>query len=205
MARTGEQTRGAIRHERIIEAALDVFTRRGYRDAAMDEIAAAADTSKGGLYFHFPNKQALFLALLDRMAALLVGRVETALAAEPDPLRRIDVALHVVLDTFGGHRRLTRLFLVDALGGGREFNDKMLALHRTFAGLIAGHLEEAVARGAIPPLDTELAAMVWFGALNEVVTRWVLDDEAQSLQTSEPALRHLLRRSVGAPHEEVTR
>ncbi|HET7035622.1 MAG TPA: helix-turn-helix domain-containing protein, partial [Thermomicrobiaceae bacterium] len=106
MARTGEQaqsaSRGAIRHERIIEAALDVFTRRGYRDAAMDEIAAEADTSKGGLYFHFPNKQALFLALLDRMAALLVGRVEEALAAEPDPLRRIDAALHVVLDTFGG-------------------------------------------------------------------------------------------------------
>jgi AcrR family transcriptional regulator len=201
VARTGEQQRGELRRERIFEAALDVFSRRGYRDAAMDEIAAESDTSKGGLYFHFPNKQTLFLALLDRMSALLLSRVEEALAAEPDPLRRVDVALHVVLETFGTHRRLARLFLIDALGAGREFNERMLELHRAFSDLIAGHLDEAVASGAIPPLDTEVAGMAWFGALNEVVTRWVLSEGASPLMTSETALRQLLRRSIGAPAE----
>ena len=74
-----EQARSEVRRERILESALDVFARRGYRDAAMDEIAVESETSKGGLYFHFPNKQTIFVALLDRMAnELTVPRAPTS-------------------------------------------------------------------------------------------------------------------------------
>jgi TetR/AcrR family transcriptional regulator, fatty acid metabolism regulator protein len=197
-----EQRRGEERKERILEAALSVFSRRGYRDAAMDEIAGESETSKGGVYFHFPNKQTIFLALLDRMAKLLMQRAETAIEAEPDPIRRIDAALLVVLKTFGDHRSLARLFLVEALGAGREFNDKMLEMRRDFAGLITKHLDDAVAEGAIPPLDTHLAGLAWFGALNEVVTHWVLDENPEPLEQHYPALRDLLRRSIGVPQPD---
>jgi AcrR family transcriptional regulator len=201
MSMAGEQSRSEVRRERILESALDVFARRGYRDAAMDEIASESETSKGGLYFHFPNKQTIFVALLDRMAALLMTRAEVAIAAETDPVRRIDVALEVVLSTFGSHRRLSRLFLIDAVGAGRELNDKMLDVHREFAAMIARHLDEAVRQGAIPPLDVQIAAKAWFGAINEVVLTWVLEDDGPPLDDALPTLRALLRRSVGAPAE----
>lgn len=193
----GEQSRAEQRRERILEAALTIFSRRGYRDAAMDDIAAASETSKGGVYFHFPNKQAIFLALLDRMAGLLMSRAEEAIAAETDPLAQIDAALMVVLETFASHRSLARVFLVDALGAGREFNTKMLEIHRAFAELVARHLEEAIAQGVIPPMDTRVAGLAWFGAINEVVTHWVLDPDPPPLETTYPTLRALLRRSVG--------
>jgi TetR/AcrR family transcriptional regulator, fatty acid metabolism regulator protein len=192
-----EQQRATDRRERILEAALAVFSRRGYRDAAMDDIAGESETSKGGVYFHFPNKQSLFLALLDRMAGLLMSRAEAAIEAEPDPIRKIDAALLIVLRTFSSHRSLARLFLVEALGAGREFNEKMLEIHREFAGLITRYLDEAVAQGVIEPIDTQLAGMAWFGALNEVVTHWVLEDDPAPLEERYPALRALLRRSIG--------
>lgn len=194
-----EQTRSEVRRERILEAALDVFARRGYRDAAMDEIGSEAETSKGGLYFHFPNKQTIFVALLDRMAALLMTRAESAIANEPDPVKKIDVALEVVLTTFGSHRRMARLFLIDAVGAGHDFNDKMIEIHRAFAELIALHLEDGIELGVIPPTDTLLAGKVWFGALNEIVLNWVLEDDPPPLETYFPALRVLLRRSIGVP------
>lgn len=197
-----EQRRSEVRRERILEAALDVFTRRGYRQAAMDDIAGESETSKGGLYFHFPNKQTIFTALVDRMAGLLMSRAEDAIAAEPDPVRKIDVALEVVLHTFGSHRRLARLFLVDALGAGPEFNDTMMEVHRSFANLVARHLDDAVAQGAIPPLDTDLAGKVWFGALHEVVMNWVMEEDPVPLESCYPALREMLRRSIGVPAEE---
>lgn len=196
---SSQQTRSEVRRERILESALDVFSRRGYRDAAMDEIATESETSKGGLYFHFPNKQTIFVSLLDRMAALLMTRAESAIIDEPDPVKRIDVALEVVLSTFGTHRRLTRLFLVDAVGAGRELNEKILEIRRQFSQMIARHLAEAVRSGGIPPIDVNLAAMAWFGAINEVVLNWVLDENGFALEESLPALRALLRRSVGVP------
>ena len=75
------QERSVTRHEKILDAALDVFAERGYQEATVDEIASSAQTSKGGIYFHFPGKDAIFLALLDRSAGLLLARVGERVAA----------------------------------------------------------------------------------------------------------------------------
>src|SRR2546430_1359427 len=49
----------------LLEAAMDVFAERGYRDASVDEIAERAGYSKGAIYFHFSGKDDLFFALLE--------------------------------------------------------------------------------------------------------------------------------------------
>jgi isochorismate synthase len=194
------------RSERILEAALSVFSRKGYHGSAVDEIADVSEVSKGGVYNYFPSKQALFLALLDRMAGLFLGRVEAALKDEPDPIARADIALQVVLQTFASHRTLSRLFFVEALGAGPEFTQRLASIRQQFADLIQRHLDEAVAQGAIPPLDTAVTARVWFGALNQVVTDWVLADPSASLEASYPTLRAVLLRGIGAevPVEAAT-
>src|SRR5918911_4179414 len=193
-----EQLRSLQRHERIIEAAMRVFSVRGYHHTSVDDIAAEADTSKGGIYFHFPTKQAIFLALLDRTAALLRSRVEAAIADQLDPLARADVALGVVLATFGSHRTLARLFCVEALGAGRELHERLAEIRASFSALIQRHLDEAVQAGQIPPLDTALPGQVWFGALNEVVTAWALADQPEPLEAVRPRIRPMLLRSIGA-------
>ena len=99
----------------------------------MDEIADESGTSKGGVYFHFPSKQAIFLALLDRTAARLLDNVEEAIASENDPIAKADAALLAVLRTFARHRGLARLFMVEALGAGREFHERVLQIHSDFA------------------------------------------------------------------------
>lgn len=192
------QLRTQVRHERILDAALSVFSRRGYREAAVDDIAAAAGTSKGGVYFHFPGKQAIFLALLDRSAGLLMDRIVERLAAEDDPIAKVDAALHVLLHAFAEHRLLARLFLVEALGAGPEFHAKMSEIHAAFTALIKTNLDEAVAQGLIADLDTDVVSVAWFGALNQVVIRWVLEGR-EPLEATYPALRAMLLRSVGAP------
>jgi len=202
---TGEQQRSVARHQRILDAALDVFTGRGYRDTTVDHIAGASRTSKGGIYFHFPNKNAIFDALLRRTAGLLMSRVETAIAQAPDPIAKVDAALLTVLRLFAEHRALARLFLIEAPGAGPEFYAALTRIRGDFARLIARYLDDAVAAGAIPPLDTELAGAVWFGALDQVVTRWVLTGHPQHLEDTYPALRTLLLRSIGAPLHIATR
>ncbi|HEX2913017.1 MAG TPA: TetR/AcrR family transcriptional regulator [Chloroflexia bacterium] len=194
-----QSSKSLARHSRILEAAVKVFSQKGYRDAAVDDIASESQTSKGGVYFYFPNKQAIFLALLDQMAALLRSRAESAINSEPDLYKKGDVALATMLKTFAGHRTLTRLFLVEALGAGREFNAKIMEIHSSFTQLVKVYLEEAVARQVIAPLDTDVASAAWFGAVNEVVTRWVLTGQPAELEETYPALRTLLRRGIGMP------
>lgn len=56
----------AIRTQHILDAALHEFSAHGFIAARMDDIAARAGLSKGGLYAHFSSKDALFSALLQR-------------------------------------------------------------------------------------------------------------------------------------------
>lgn len=198
---SAEPTKGERRREQILEAALDVFTRRGYGDAAMDEIATESSTSKGGLYFHFASKQALFGALLDRAADLLMSRLEAAVAAETDPLRRADAAIARALHVFGSHRGLARLFLIDAHT--REFAPRLLAIRARFADRIALDLDEGVRQRLIPPCDTRLAGRIWFGAVNEVVVQWLVTPGAPPLESYYDELRAILRRGLGAPAEDA--
>jgi AcrR family transcriptional regulator len=197
--------RSRRRRETILDAAFHVFSRVGYRDAAVDEIAERAATSKGGLYFHFPTKQALFVELMRTTADKLVDRVDREVAAHSDPIAQADAALRTVLATFSGHRTMARLLIVDALGAGRDFRAEIERLHARFAGLIEGYLDQAVADGIIPPIDTRIASQAWFGALNEVVTRWIVAEKAGPLEDAYPALRRILFRGVGISDEQIGR
>src|SRR5579884_2579863 len=151
--------------QRLLDAAEEVFAEKGYHGAVVDDIIRASDSSKGGFYFHFPNKQAIFLALIDALVPKLARAVERAIADETDPIAQMDAALRTVLDTFARHRRLSKILLVEAVGLGHGFDEALMRAKGYFARMIQSYLDRAVAAGAIPPLDTELAAWAWFGAI----------------------------------------
>lgn len=198
MAEQVTQERARDRQRRILDAALSVFTRRGYREASVDEIAEEAQTSKGGVYFHFPGKQTLFRALLDFSARRLRDRVEEAIDRENEPVAKADAALLTVLRAFSEHRSLARLFMVEAFGAGAELQQRLLEVHDEFIAMIRSHLDAAVSAGIIEPVDTLLASRAWFGALNEVILHWLLTEEPEPLEEAYAGLRPLLMRSVGA-------
>lgn len=75
------------RRARIVAAALEAFSRFGYRRAAMADIAAAAGVSRPSLYLVFPNKAAVFRALAD---ALMGDAIAAAEAAWPHGLPLAD-------------------------------------------------------------------------------------------------------------------
>jgi hypothetical protein len=83
------------------------------------------------------------------------------------------------------------------------FQAETNALHARFAVLIQGYLDEAVAAGAAPPMDTRIVSIAWFGAINEVVARWLLADKPARLEDAYPALRATLLRSAGVPEARI--
>jgi TetR/AcrR family transcriptional regulator, fatty acid metabolism regulator protein len=203
MSRPDPSEQSRTRRERILDAAFTAFATRGYRDTAVDDIAGAAETSKGGIYFHFSTKEAIFRELMQTTADKLVARVEKAVALETEPVARADAAIRTVLATFAGHRTMARLLFLDTMGAGRVFQAETNALHARFAALIQGYLDDAVAAGAAPPMDTRVTSIAWFGAINEVVARWLLAEQAGRLEDAYPALRAALLRSAGVPAERI--
>jgi TetR/AcrR family transcriptional regulator, fatty acid metabolism regulator protein len=184
--------------ERILDGALDVFARKGYHRAIVDDIVRASGTSKGAVYHHFPNKEAVFAALVDDFAELLVSRLATAVSARHGALAKVDGALTAALTTFADHEQLARLILLEAVSLGPAYQRKRAEVTARFAALIQGYLEEAVADGALPAVDTRVATLAWLGAVNEIVVQW-LHGGVRDLAGAIPPLTRLLLRSVGSP------
>jgi AcrR family transcriptional regulator len=182
--------------ERILDAALDIFSNKGYHDTRLDEIVQESRTSKGSIYFHFPNKEKLFLALVDQFADLLEKRVTEAISKEAEGMGRVQAALESVLNTFGKYRRPAKLLLVQAVGLGNVFEKKRLEINERFARLIQTYLEEAIALGEIEPVDVEVIAHGWMGAIYNVVIQWVYTNDPKPDRIMS-ALLPMLVRSVG--------
>jgi len=187
---------GATR-DRILSAAIEVFASKGYHGAGVEDIVQASRTSKGAFYHYFPSKQGIFLTLMDDLAALVEGGVEQAIAAEQGAMAKVEAALRVVVETAAAQRDLAKILLVEAVGLGPEFEAKRLEIHRRFARLIQRHLDRAVEDGDIPRQDTRLVSHAWIGALNEIISQWLVG-EGGPLASRLPELRTLLLRSIGA-------
>jgi AcrR family transcriptional regulator len=67
------------RMQALLDAALGVFARDGYRTATIDDVAEAAGVTKGAVYHYFDTKEALLLRVIERSHALAFGRAEEAL------------------------------------------------------------------------------------------------------------------------------
>src|SRR3954451_21378811 len=84
MARRGQELR-----EHILHTAKLAFLESGFERTSMDAIATRAETSKRSLYAHFPTKDALFLAVVERIRALFDQRMRTPAEYSEEPLEAI--------------------------------------------------------------------------------------------------------------------
>lgn len=177
--------------DRILGAAEQVFASKGYHESLVDDIAEEVSLSKGGIYFHFPSKEDLFFAVLDRLADRLVVKAEEAAARETSPLARAEAALMEVLLRLGKRRRLARILMVQGYSMGNAFEAKRVEIFGRFAEVIKANLDEAVLAGEIRDVDTAIAAHVWLGAINEIVIRWLYEGTPQPASAAD-SLRSIL-------------
>src|SRR3981081_242081 len=67
------------RPQELLEAALEVFAQKGYRNTRLDEVAEAAGVTKGTIYHYFDTKEALLLGVIEHFQTLAFGRADEAL------------------------------------------------------------------------------------------------------------------------------
>jgi TetR/AcrR family fatty acid metabolism transcriptional regulator len=183
--------------ERIVRSAVAVFARKGYHRATVDDIVRESGTSKGAVYHHFGNKEALFVALVDDFAARLAGAVAAAIEQSHGAVGKIEAGLRAGLETFAAHRDLAHIILLESTSVSPAYQAKRAEIHGRFAALIQGYLDQAVAERTIPPLDTRIATLAWLGAINELVIVSLSTGAPDLVAEVVPALAPMLLRVIG--------
>ena len=96
--RPTQAQRRASTRRRLIDASLDVFARKGFHAASLEEIAAKAGVSKGAVYYNFSSKEDLFLELLEEQFHRILDNVR---AASEGPRSAAHLFLHAIEDIPG--------------------------------------------------------------------------------------------------------
>jgi TetR/AcrR family transcriptional regulator len=147
--------------EAILEAALEVFSRSGFKSATVDRIAATAGMSKPNLLYYFPNKQAIYVALLEDLLHDWL-RPLSQLDAAGDPIAEIGRYIDAKLEMSRTRPAASKLFANEILHGapmiGGILRGPMKALVDEKAGVISGWIAE----GKLAAVDPHhLIFMIW--------------------------------------------
>jgi AcrR family transcriptional regulator len=156
------------RRTELLQAARDVFATKGFHDAKVDDIVAAAKVAKGTFYLYFPDKRSVFAELVDmffvRLGAAIL-RVDKRGDVEPQIKHNIRAVVAVLLDD----PALTHILLSYAVGLDAAFIDKIQSFYDGVKALLEESLKEGQELGIVAPGDTKLYAAFTIGALKELL------------------------------------
>ena len=151
--------------EALIDAALELFTQRGYAGVSTEEIVARAKVTRGALYHHFTDKRDLFRAVFERVEADLMERIGATMESASDPYELMVSGMRAFLDACE-EPAVKQISLTDAPAvlGWPEWRE---IDNRHGLGLTRAALDGAVEAGLIRPIATEPMAHLFVAALSE--------------------------------------
>jgi AcrR family transcriptional regulator len=151
--------------EALIQAALELFTERGYAAVGTEEIVARAKVTRGALYHHFEDKRDLFRAVFERVEGDLMERIGSTMEGASDPWELMVSGMRAFLDACE-EPAVKQISLIDAPAvlGWQEWRE---IDNRHGLGLTRAALQGAVDAGAIRPIAVEPMAHLFVAALSE--------------------------------------
>jgi AcrR family transcriptional regulator len=145
---------------RILQAAGRLFIERGYTATSMREVAEAAGIGKATIYHHFPDKQSIVLTLLDRQLAR-VKVTQAAIAAEPDPRKRFQIAAEQGIAALLESSDLMQIVRREVPGGRSRIQAAMMPFLRKNRSLLAQAVREGTRQGIFRAIEPKEAARVF--------------------------------------------
>ena len=180
---------------RILQAAVKVFARKGYFAARVSEIAKRAGVADGTIYLYFRGKEDILVSLFDEVMTAHLVQARAELEATPGPADRLLRIAEHHLRVLGENRDLAVVFQVE-LRQSTKFMERFTASWlRDYFQLLYGVIEEGQRAGLFrADLPRKVAAKALFGALDEMVTSWILSGKDYDLsQLAAPVVDLFLR------------
>jgi len=182
------------RKQHIRAAATRCFVRRGFAATRLLDIAREASLSKGGVYFHYKAKEALFHDILEHQLRSLEGRWSFEPVADQPADKTLGRLVVAHLRTLEGEPDETRLghLLVSMAAQDTNFRDKLDEAFKVMRSLYAGVIERGIREGAFRQGDSERMANCVLALVQGLACQSAVDAEGKLPVRPEDAAEHLL-------------
>jgi TetR/AcrR family transcriptional regulator, fatty acid metabolism regulator protein len=170
-------TRAASQEERrrqILDAAVRTFARKGYHACRVSDIAEEAGVAYGLVYHYFESKEAVLEAIFRDTWGMMLQAIQAVEETEESPREQLRKTAAIVLRTWRNNPDLVRVLVREVTRSGeqmqREVGEIALAFE-TLQRIVKRGQDRGVFRSDVSP---RLAAWIVYGALEEILTGWVM-------------------------------
>ncbi|MEU2184465.1 TetR/AcrR family transcriptional regulator [Streptomyces thermolilacinus] len=190
----------AVREQQILDAAVRVFGRRGYRAASMEEIAELAGVSKPLVYLYLHSKEDLFTACLRREAAALKAAVRAG-AGDAEPDGPVERGLWSVLMAFFTHTTGNPDGWALLHRQARTHGEPFAAEVATLRAELTDHVTSLITRASTGPLTPRAATALSHALVGaaESLADWANTTPATTPEEAARTLLHLTHPALSSP------
>jgi|SRR5579871_4138448 len=167
--------RNSDKYQRILDAAVAVFAEKGFFTSRIADIADRADVADGTVYLYFKNKEEILRTAINTAFDGFMSLARTELKKLEDPAERLRRLAFLHLDAMGSNRNLAVVFQMELRQSARFLSEFSHQHMIEYLQLVREAIREGQAQGIFRrEMSDKYAANCFFGALDEMVTSWVL-------------------------------
>jgi TetR/AcrR family transcriptional regulator, fatty acid metabolism regulator protein len=161
------------KRRRLLDAAVRVFARKGYHSSRVGDIAEEAGVAHGLLYHYFASKEDVLRAVFRETWRALIETIRSVEEAGDPPPEQLRKVAEILLRSWRRDPDLVRVLVLEVTRS-QHLSGEMDEIGESFAA-IQEIVERGQADGSIrADLDARLASYVFYGAVEELLTGWVL-------------------------------
>ncbi len=162
------------RRRQILDAAVRAFAKRGYHASRVSDIAEEAGVAYGLVYHYFESKEAVLEAIFTDTWGTMLEAIRSVEETETSPREQLRKTAAIVLRTWRNDPDLVRVLVREVTRRGEQLQREVGEIALAFEAL-----ERIVRRGQESgafrtDIEPRLAAWILYGALEEILTGWVL-------------------------------
>ena len=187
------------KHQKILDAAIKVFSEKGFYNSRVSEIAKEANVADGTIYLYFKNKDDILISLFEEEFGKIVQNMRVALEKEKDALQKIKRFAITHLSIVSKQQELGEVMGVEVRQSSKFMKEYINKPFIEYLNIIRSVVTEGQEKGLIrKDLTPGIMKRAFFGALDEMARYWVLSTQKKhsiddaALQISDVFIRGMM-------------
>lgn len=200
LGKTKKEVVTEFRCTEILEAAKQVFARKGFHDATMDDVAEEAGVAKGTLYLYFRSKREIFVEALRQGCIMLHEETCRRMDLAPTTAEKLRAFIETRMDYSDTNRPFFRLYYTEfsnLLASPSVVRPEFQDLYEQQAALLREVLADGIARGEIRSRNLPALTRVVFDTIRGAIAQRILGWSPQASREDADFVFEILWRGIG--------
>ncbi|GEL07168.1 TetR/AcrR family transcriptional regulator [Salisediminibacterium halotolerans] len=185
------------KYDQIIDAAVKVIAENGYHHSQVSKIAREAGVADGTIYLYFKNKEDILISMFEEKMGRFVEKIQERLNGVENTEEKMRILIEMHFSQLEHDHDMAIVTQLELRQSNIAIRHKVNEVLKGYLTLVDELLQEGIETGFFDPqMDRRIARQMIFGALDEIVTNWVMKDHRYELTPLVPTVNEMLLNGI---------